>query len=964
MGKIVNLVLILVVLSGCVALAKRPDFSHVPGYAETQARLIEKRSEKKTEGGVKIRDFGSTGFKLDEFGSYIQYQADMKEGVISLDFEESVDDIKCEPDSMTIVQRATGSEHKFVAGEYISASNLWNCSGSEPVYRKITEVLSENSEGKTTVVVVSTEDVHFSELFEYLSASTYHTGSAKQYIKTFKDESKVPDNSDEANYARGNTVVITSPNQYSNFSSGDKVLVKWEYDSGFESVSLKLYSVEKNGNVAETRYHWDCYLSDKQIVAEASCFTVGKRYKFSLEGSDFKVYSEIFAYDKPSTSHSINVYEPEFGETFMSGDTIPIEWEAFHWPSSSDRVNIYLYKDVNGPDSLIASVENVLISSGGYNLVVPERSKVGSGTGYYIYLGYDCGVAWCSEGFYSKKFNINFVPPFTITTDLSDNVINIPSWRTVTWTSTGAVRGTVYVSVKAQYPSILPWPDKTLYTVEADASDGQARVYVPGSTFPCYFEIAYDCLFMGYLCSTVTSKTFGSPQANIKRWNIDDKGKVDKEEISVAELGCDDLCGTTSQSLFCSACDAGIDMSVSATCEECSAQTAGGFYDLQLEFVGTEVESFEVKYYGEALFDISLDVEISAEITKEKILPIFRYPLNAVTMFLGPISFLIDIAITGSVPLELQLKASMQALVETSGFLKLFATARYGQRIKQQDRGVTVYVASTNNFEPKFEFNSFAEAAASAGLRVGVSASFVNVVGLEAYIEGKATMHGRIEKFPAKSTKNLTDQTWYNFGDCTKKHYLEYYLDLSADAHAEAQFNFVSGVPSWSKDYEWPYKPVVISGCLLPDSSKSAFEKSYTKVYTITGLNRDDVDIANDTLVNIGIADEICNITKWPKGSLVAEMVTSGKSITGINFTLHPIASKGAYNSSSEKELEQTLASSLKIANGPKSFYTKSVGKYFKGKFEGIELVTVVSSSSIIFPSFFIFIFALLVTIL
>jgi len=307
------------------------------------------------------------------------------------------------------------------------------------------------------------------------------------------------------------------------------------------------------------------------------------------------------------------------------------------------------------------------------------------------------------------------------------------------------------------------------------------------------------------------------------------------------------------------------------------------------------------------------------------------------------------------------MKASVEAVVRVRGTHHVIAIAKYGNRIEQEKRGVTAYTVSDTNTSttPTFEFNAYAEATLSAALRVSVVSSFSGIVDLNAYAQVVATAHADLQKFDALPTEKLYQNSIKSYGSCLNPHLLEYYLQFSANAHAEAQFNFAN--ISWmKKDYVFPYKYIVLSGCLLSWTPSTETEKTYSLVYNISGLSRDKFS-CTDEILNLGIAKEICDTTKWPKGSLIAEVIvddnaTTSNAITGINFTLRPIASDGGYETSSQNELENTLKEKLSKSNA--QFYKGSVGKYFKGKFSDFELVTVFSSSCFNIPSILVLAFA------
>jgi len=972
MNKITYSVFALVVLNVWIALAKRPDFSQIPGYAETQARLLQRRSEKTVvdEHTARKRDFSSMGVKLDDDGSYLRYQADMKKGVVSLDFEETVEDLVCGPARMKITQRVTGNEHKFNTGEYISASALWKCGKNMPVYRKVTGVESEDysADGKFLIVTVTTIDVPFTELFDYLSANTYHTGYSEMIAKknNHKELNVEELRKNMAHYERGTRIekiAIIEPTQYDEFSSGDDINVKWDYQpNGGENqnVNIILYSVQKDGTTSlKDDCHWEGAMTEKTAQFPSSCFTEGNRYKFGLkyniEGSSCDiVYSSIIAYAKQSESHSLDVTKPEFGASFTSGQTLSVTWEEFEWPNGA-TVDVYLYKDVNGPDTLLYSYKGVSVSSKGCQFTIPAKSDVGSGSDYYIFVGYECGDYWCSEGFYSKKFSINYDAPFVITNELNDYTVYFPNFdRTVTWTTTLPSSTEIYVSVKAQYPSIIPLPDKTLTYVQTTAGALSAVVHPPkGTIFPAYYEISYDCMFFGHLCSTVSSKTFKLVDFHGKSWNVDEEKNVIAEpKYTFAKVDCDSVCKNSgaSGSLFCKACDAGIDMSASATCENCYALAKGGFYDLTLEFVGSRVEAFKVGFYGQVWLQLSLSLQASAEIHKENNYNIFTHTITIAGFFVGPIHLGIGIILTGDIPITFDMEASLQGLVQSKGYIHLFAEAQYGDLFPDDQRRVFVEAQRDDDLSPSFEFNAHAEATLSAALKLGASATFADILELNSYVEGKATLHGEMEQFSGLGREKLYENSTFAFGSCRESHRLEYYLGLSASAHADAKFLFVKE-PLFEKNHDFPYRPIILSGCMFPITSTGEEQKAYSKTFPVSGLNRSDIPVTDDYYLNLGIADGICESMNWPKGSLIAEIKTSDNSISGVNLTLSPYYHRSVLMSGKD-QLEVEFAKVMQYSNA--SFYKTSVGKYFQGKFSDFNLVIVASSSSIIMPSFII----------
>jgi len=403
---------------------------------------------------------------------------------------------------------------------------------------------------------------------------------------------------------------------------------------------------------------------------------------------------------------------------------------------------------------------------------------------------------------------------------------------------------------------------------------------------------------------------------------------------------------------------------------------------MNLEFVGSQVQLFEIGFYGRAELNLSLKLDISAEITKEKIIPLVHISPSALGFYIGKVAVGLPLNLNFDIPIKFTMKAAVEAVIKTSGTHKVFATAKYGNRIEESKRGVTVYTVSDTNTssKPTFEFNAYAEATLSAALKVSVVSSFVNVINLTAYGQVIATAHADIKKFNALSTEKLYENSIKSYGSCLNQHLMEYYIQLSANAHADANFLFAN-TPLMEKDYEFPYKYIILSGCLLPWTPRIEEQKTYSLVYNISGLSRSKFS-CSDELLNLGIVKDICDTTKWPTGSLTAEVIIGNDndssdsnsseskntrssisdSITGINFTLRAIATDGGFTTSSEKELEVKLKEKLSKSNA--AFYKGSVGRYFKGKFTDFTLETVVSSSSFTIPSFFLLALAAILVVM
>jgi len=1023
----------------CIASATRPDFSNVPGYAETRARLVQLRSRETAEVG---REFGNDGLKLDDFGTFLRYRADVKRELVAIDFEDNVEDIQCGTETMAITQRVDGNEHEFTAGQYISASGLWHCDGSNaPVYRRITGVLSTDmsSDGKISVVVVSTKDIPFTEMFNSVNANTFYSGYAAQFIKEVKKNTEVLEGekmkrgeedinltepTPYLNVISGNSlplafesgitllnpdsvmvslrgkksvvfskqfvtanssyssvldidsrtlcgnytfrfnhckrdqcrllyevpvsfnyiakILITDPTYHNEFNSGDSVMVQWDFEPNGgapQNVTLNTYSVDKDGTMTvKPECIWKGMMAERNHTFPSSCFTLGGRYKFELvynddgEAISSSTFSDLITYDEPSDTHSIDVYEPDIGDYFQSGETLTVEWEPYKW-NDDDTVNIYLYQDVLGPDSLLFSQTGVRVNARTLSFTIPDKSIVGSGTNYYIYIGYDCGSFWCSEGFYSKSFAINSESPFIITNEIPDDAMYSPEdTQTVTWKTTLTTPDEIYVKIRAENPSIIKLSDATLASVKTTATALSVSIKPErGSVLPVYFQIAYDCWFWGHLCTTVNSKKFNLVEFHKTLWNEDDKGNIKEPHIVIKDLTCASECGSDSGSLlFCTACNAGVDMAASATCDNCHANLRAGFYGLQLDFTGTTLEFFQLGFYGRAQVGIDLNLKASAQFSKSFIRDLFSADVVSTGFYIGPVSISLTVTLTGELPVAFNLEGSMQGSIQAEGTMDFSAEAKYGQYVPQEKKGVNVIPRMTSTLPLSYSFYTHLKASSSVGFKISAFASAASILNLNTFAQVTATLNGEVDRFPALPTEKLYENSTWNYGSCLNPHRLEYDLQTKINAHADADFEFVSS-PLFDVDYESPNPYIILSGCLLPMNATDDNDKVYWKFFKTSDLSRDSIPFADDVL-DVGLASELTDLMRWPKGSLITSVLTSGKSVTGVNVTLFPVTASGAQKYSTRTQLEGRLAETL---NDQKSaFYSGTVGKYFKGKFE------------------------------
>jgi len=743
-------------------------------------------------------------------------------------------------------------------------------------------------------------------------------------------------------------ILITEPTYHDEYNSGDDLTVKWDYEPNGginQTVSLNIYTVKKDGTTElKTDCQWNGEMTEKSHTFFASCFTLGDDYKFELiinddgKGRSDSVFSDIISYDKPSISHSIDIYKPEMGAFFKSGETLTVKWEAFDWESDA-KVNIYLYKDSLGPDSLLYSTTDVPVSSESFSFKIPDKSVVGSGTEFYIYIGYDCGRFLCSEGFYSKTFGINWESPFIITTEIDNNYIYFPGFdREVTWTTKRTKPEKIYVKLKAENPTIIKLLDKTLDSVETTATALSAILHPDeGSVRPVYYQISYDCWFFGYVCSKVKSKTFDLIDFHSRSWNEDQNGKVLKPDKSLAEVSCKSNCNSTSSSLFCKACNAGVEMSASATCENCHARVRAGFYGLNLDFSGFSVKTFQIGFYGRVDMDIHVDMKASVTIEKEYNVPLFKYTPAGFQFYIGPISITLGISLNLDLPVTFNLSGSLDATIDSTGALNVFADAKYGESIPSDEQGVFVHIGKDENLSPRYKFNFHADATLSVGLQIGITASVSSILTLTGAGQLAASLHGEFDRFPALKTEKLIEDSFLNYGSCLNPHYLQYDLTLDAGIRADAKFLFLSS-PLFEKKYKWPALVTILSGCLIPMETKDETNKISSKLFQILGLSRHDLPFSDDVL-EIGLANELCKAMGWPKGRLIITVENSTKvsdeddsvNLTGVNVTLLPVTAEGKQKTSTRKELAGRLASALNDLDS--DFYYGFIGKYFKGKF-------------------------------
>jgi len=644
-----------------------------------------------------------------------------------------------------------------------------------------------------------------------------------------------------------------------------------------------------------------------------------------------EMWTDVITYNTYPERHSLNVYEPAFGSSFSSGGTLSVKWEALNW-MAGEKVNIYLYKDVSGPDPCLFSQTDVSVSSEKFDFTIPSAE---SGSNYYIYIGYDCGSMLCSEGFFSERFSINYHGSITITNDIQDTIIYLPGEFRVTWTASIPSADPIYVSIKAKYPSIIPLSDKTLCpVVKTTAGAGSALLKPEGTMYPAYIEIAYNCVVGKYFCKTVTSKTFKMMDQKKYKWNIDDEKKILEPHYEVG--------------IFGSAFD---DSSVS--CENCYARAAAGLFDLEFEFVGSAVKSFQVGFYGEADYSLNLIFDVSTKLSKSASRQLFKYTVPSGTgFFIGKVSVGLTITLIGEIPVSFDTQADLLALVQSRALVTVSAYAQYGERVPPDQKGVLVTSDISNKLTPRYELSANVDATLKGSLRLRLHASFFDVVELDAYTEGKAELHADFSEppFPGLGREKLVEDTAFSHGSCVNSHRLRYRLDLTAGAHAEAEYLFANE-PPFTKDYDLPFRYTLLSGCMLETDSNAEVDKVHWKMCVLSEINRDSIPVKDDKVLEIEIANELCQALGWRKGSLSAKLRMSEKRdrmITGINLTLFP-SGEQEEQFSAEEELEVNLVKALQNSNS--TFYSGAIGKYFNEKFVFTELI---SSSSFIAPAFFV----------
>jgi len=716
---------------------------------------------------------------------------------------------------------------------------------------------------------------------------------------------------------------------------------------------------------------WKGLMTEMNHTFPSSCFTLGERYKFEMIYNDdgmavsSSIFSDLITYDKPSASHSIDVFEPDMGDSFKSGETLTVEWEPYKW-NDDDTVNIYLYQDVLGPDSLLFSQNGIRVNSRTTSFTIPDESVVGSGTNYYIYIGYNCGTFWCSEGFYSKNFAINCESPFIITNDIPDGAMYFPEdEQTVTWRTTITTPDKIYVKIRAENPSILKLSDPTLASVESTATALSVKIRAKeGHILPAYFQIAYDCWFWGHVCKTVNSKTFNLINFHKVIWNEDDKGNIKEPHINLQDMTCKSECKPGSNSsVFCKACSAGVDMTVNAKCENCHANLRAGFYGLKLDFTGTSLEFFELGFYGRADMDIDLNLKASAQFNKSLNLNLFKKDVVSTAFYIGPIPISLKVTLAGTLPVEINTDGSLQGSVQAEGPMIFAAEAKYGQYVPEENRGVKVLPTTTSTLPLSYNYYTHVKASTSVGFNISALASVASILNLYTDAQLTATLYGEIDNFPALSTEKLYENSTWNYGSCLDKHYLEYDLRVTVGANARAEFIFVTA-PLFNFSYQLPNPYIILSGCLLPMNAADEVDRVYSKFFETTNLTRDSIPFADDVL-EAGLANELTDLMGWPKGSLITSLQKSGKSVSGVNVTLLPVTASGAQKYSTRTQLEGRLAETFNDLNS--AFYSGAVGKYFKGKFDEQDVVSYssipVSSSSFLSINFGVILAAIIMAV-
>lgn len=350
---------------------------------------------------------------------------------------------------------------------------------------------------------------------QYVGGTAAPGGDYK--VKIEENGTAVSDDSDNPfNITTGGTITVTSPNGGETWQAGTPHDITWSVVGITGPVKITLW---KDGLLVGTiadslepeasPFPW----TTGQLTSGTAAPGTGYTVKIKQKGAPVSDVSDAAFEITPGT---ITVISPNGGETWPSGFSKDIEWNA---PGIAGNLKITLWKDGLSVGLIADGLDP---AAGSYSWTVGQYSggTAPNGTGYTIKIKQQ-GAPVSDES--NAAFTIESAPPITVTSPNGGESWEIGSSQTITWEAPG-VSGLLRISLYkdgVQVGTIANNVDPTLGSIHWRAGESTAGTAPAGTGYKIKIK-EKDVHVSDYSDAPFTLTEPSSP--------VIDPGKVNKKD--------------------------------------------------------------------------------------------------------------------------------------------------------------------------------------------------------------------------------------------------------------------------------------------------------------------------------------------------------------------------------------------------------------------------------------------------
>ena len=230
------------------------------------------------------------------------------------------------------------------------------------------------------------------------------------------------------------TLKINKPVGGESIKEGDVLSVKWDGEN-FGSLGTLLLMDDDwfTDSVYLTVDDVDLTLKSASLNIPSHGLPHSKHYYIMIKnkGESYELESRSNKFEISPVPHSIQINKPAGGESFQEGDDIEVDWVSEN-PGTTGKIDLML--DGWFTDSIIDSLDDVMLKNGTASLSISQRSEFSRSTHYYIQITSNSDAMITDN---SKKIAINPLPhqlnvntPTTGARFFSGDVIQV-SWESI-----------------------------------------------------------------------------------------------------------------------------------------------------------------------------------------------------------------------------------------------------------------------------------------------------------------------------------------------------------------------------------------------------------------------------------------------------------------------------------------------------------------------------------------------------